>query len=78
MMLVECFGLCSSGPPAVAPAGPDGEPWLVGTGLSLATVVDALEDDGSPAAVAARLGLHEQQVRLALEHLERSGGGLGP
>lgn len=60
----------------MAPLGRGGEPWLVGTGLSLAAVVDALEEQGSPTAVAARLGLQERHVRVALEHFERSGGGL--
>lgn len=74
MLPVECHGVCSGGPPVVAPLGPGGELWLVGTGLSVAAVVDALGDEGSPTTVAARLGLHEQHVRLALEHFERSGG----
>ena len=68
MRYVE-HGICSEGAPAVAPRGPGGPLWLVGTEYSLADAVQALERGASP----AELGLSQHQARLVLEYAERGG-----
>ena len=58
-------GICGSTPPGVANHLGDGRPWLVGPGVYVDDVVAALEEDGSHARVAKRLGLTLHQVRVA-------------
>jgi uncharacterized protein (DUF433 family) len=65
-------GVCSDGPPAIAPRGPRGDAWIVGTPLYVWQVVEALERLGSTAAVASETGLREHQVRVAAEYYERA------
>ena len=70
----DSAGVCSGEPPAVAPRGPHGVAWLVGTPVSVWQVVEGFERQGSIPALAAALGLSEHQVRVALEYFERRPG----
>ena len=65
-------GACSAQAPVVAPHGPAGAAWLVGTRVYVWQVVEGLEHEGSLPALAARLGLSDQQVKVALEYHERA------
>jgi uncharacterized protein (DUF433 family) len=65
-------GVCSGDPPPIARYGPRGDAWLVGTSYFVWQVVEALERQGSPAAVARDTGLSEHQVRVAFEYYERA------
>jgi uncharacterized protein (DUF433 family) len=58
-------GICGGTPPGIASHPRDGRPWLVGTDLYVADVIAALEQDGSHARVARKLGLTLHQVRVA-------------
>jgi uncharacterized protein (DUF433 family) len=63
---MDCVdGICGGSPPGVADHPETGRPWLVGTDLYVDDVIDALEEDGSHARVAKRLGLTLHQVRVA-------------
>jgi uncharacterized protein (DUF433 family) len=58
-------GICGGSPPGIAAHPADGRPWLVGTEVYVDDVIAALEEDGSHARVAKRLGLTLHQVRVA-------------
>ena len=58
-------GICGATPPGIANHPGDGRPWLVGTEVYVDDVVAALEQDGSHARVARKLGLTLHQVRVA-------------
>ena len=58
-------GICGATPPGIAAHPEDGRPWLVGTEVYVDDVLAALEEDGSHARVAKRLGLTLHQVRVA-------------
>jgi hypothetical protein len=58
-------GICGATPPGIASHPRDGRQWLVGTELYVDDVIAALEEDGSHARVAERLGLTLHQVRVA-------------
>jgi signal transduction histidine kinase len=64
--MTECVdGICGGSPPGVAAHPRDGRDWLVGTDFYVDDVIAALENDGSHARVARRLGLTIHQVRVA-------------
>jgi uncharacterized protein (DUF433 family) len=64
--MAECIdGICGGSPPGIAAHPEDGRAWLVGTEYHVDDVIRALEEDGSHARVARRLGLTLHQVRVA-------------
>jgi uncharacterized protein (DUF433 family) len=64
--MADCIdGICGGSPPGIATHPEDGRAWLVGTDVFVDDVIRALEDDGSHARVAGRLGLTLHQVRVA-------------
>ena len=64
--MADCIdGICGGSPPGIANHPEDGRAWLVGTDVFVDDVIRALEDDGSHARVAKRLGLTMHQVRVA-------------
>ena len=63
-------GICGGTPPGVATHPSDGRPWLTGTEVYVDDVLAALEEDGSHARVARKLGLTLYQVRLAEAHAD--------
>ena len=65
-------GVCSGEAPALAPYGPTRAAWLVGTPVYVWQVVEGFEHEGSLPALAAKLGLTEHHVQVALEYHERS------
>jgi uncharacterized protein (DUF433 family) len=70
--MADCIdGICGGSPPGVASHPETGRPWLVGTDVHVEDVLSALEDDGSHARVARRLGLTVHQVRIAEAAAER-------
>ena len=65
-IMTDCAdGICGGSPPGIATHPETGRTWLVGTDLHVDDVVAALEEDGSHARVAAKLGLTLHQVRVA-------------
>ena len=70
--MAECVdGICGGSPPGVAAHPRDGRAWLVGTDVYVDDVLRALEEDGSHARVARKLGLTLHQVRVAEAAAER-------
>ncbi len=70
--MTDCStGICGGSPPGIAAHPEDGRAWLVGTDVHVDDVLTALEEDGSHARVARKLGLTLYQVRLAEAHSER-------
>jgi uncharacterized protein (DUF433 family) len=64
--MADCIdGICGGSPPGVARHPGDGRAWIVGTTVYVDDVLAALEDDGSHARVARKLGLTLHQVRVA-------------
>ena len=64
--MAECTtGICGAAPPGVAKHPQTGRDWLTGTDVYVDDVVTALEQDGSHARVARKLGLTLHQVRVA-------------
>ena len=71
--MADCIdGICGGSPPGVAPHPGDGRAWLVGTEAYVDDVIAALDQDGSHARVARKLGLTLHQVRVAEAAAERS------
>jgi uncharacterized protein (DUF433 family) len=71
--MADCIdGICGGSPPGIANHPESGRPWLVGTDVYVDDVVGALEEDGSHARVARRLGLTLHQVRVAEAAAEQS------
>jgi uncharacterized protein (DUF433 family) len=66
-------GVCSGNPPAIMPAGPEGDGWITGTRVHASQVAEAMDRLGSVDAVARELTLSLHQVRVAIEWAERSG-----
>jgi uncharacterized protein (DUF433 family) len=70
--MADCTdGICGGSPPGIAAHPETGRAWLVGTDVYVDDVLGALEDDGSHARVARRLGLTVHQVRVAEAAAER-------